>query len=53
MNDFTSLLWAKDVEIYRRLALIKKEKSQWPGTNILNKEEIDRLKAENARLVDN
>jgi len=52
MDDFTTLLEAKDVKISRLQDLLQQEKSQGPGTNIVAKVEIDRLKADNAWLVE-
>ncbi|KAK4726907.1 hypothetical protein R3W88_031824 [Solanum pinnatisectum] len=50
MEDFTTILSDKDVEIARHWDLLQQAESQGPGTITETKEKVDRLRAENSQL---
>ncbi|KAH0746272.1 hypothetical protein KY285_007929 [Solanum tuberosum] len=51
MEDFTTILGDKEVEITRLKALLQHAKSQGPCTSTYAKEEIDRLRDKNTQLT--
>ncbi|KAK4731147.1 hypothetical protein R3W88_024135 [Solanum pinnatisectum] len=52
MEDLTTLLDAKDLEITKRKSLLQKEQSQGPGPSTCGQEDVEALKVHNAKLVE-
>ncbi|KAH0665067.1 hypothetical protein KY285_026273 [Solanum tuberosum] len=52
LEDFTTFLSAKDAEIARLRALLQQAQSEGPGTSSKTKEEVDKLRVDNAQLLE-